>query len=136
MALISAKGIYGLGAMYELSKYELGTKVKASDIASLANVPLGYLEQILGKLRKAGFIESIRGAGGGYVLSRKPEDIKVSDVLAILEDSIKIVDECNNDILNIFFDDIKSELVQSLSISLSDMCKYKDKYNSTLYYDI
>ncbi len=136
MALISTKGIYGLGAMYELSKYEVGTKVKASDIANLAHIPLGYLEQILGKLRKAGFIESIRGAGGGYILARKPEDIKVGDLLIVLEDNIRIVDECSNDILNIFFDDIKSQLAQSLSISLSDMRKYKDKYNSTLHYDI
>jgi len=54
MALISSKGIYGLGAMYELLKHDNNIPLKASQIAISADIPLNYLEQLLGKLKKSG----------------------------------------------------------------------------------
>lgn len=136
MALISSKGMYGLSAMYELSKYSVGTKLTASEISASTNIPLGYLEQLLGKLKKAGFVESIRGAGGGYKLIIEPVNIKIYDIIIALEGQIRVIDDCNSDILNLFFNDVKSNISDSLMLSLGDLGKYQNKYNDTLHYDI
>lgn len=136
MALISSKGMYGLSAMYELSKHEMGTKFTASEISASTNIPSGYLEQLLGKLKKAGFVDSIRGAGGGYKLIVEPINIKIYDIIIALEGQIRVIDDCNSDILNLFFNDIKSSIGDSLALSLGDLGKYQNRYNDTLHYDI
>lgn len=136
MALISSKGMYGLSAMYELSKHSIGTKLTASEISASTNIPSGYLEQLLGKLKKAGFVESIRGAGGGYKLIIEPVNIKIYDIITALEGQIRVIDDCNSDILNLFFNDVKSNISESLRLSLGDLSRYQNKYNDTLHYDI
>ena len=106
MPLISTKGVYGLTAMYELSKHQEDTPMQIKEISANANIPQNYLEQLLSKLRRAGLVTSIRGARGGYTLAKTPEEIKVVDILIALEDDIKIVDtKAENPILNIFYDE-------------------------------
>ena len=103
MPLISTKGVYGLSAMYELSKHKADTPMQIKDISANANIPQNYLEQLLSKLRKANLVNSIRGARGGYILAKKPDEIKIVDILIALEDDIKIIDsKSENPILNIF----------------------------------
>ena len=104
MPLISTKGVYGLTAMYELSKHQADTPMQIKDISANANIPQNYLEQLLSKLRRAELVKSIRGARGGYVLARSAKEIKIVDILIALEDDIKIIDtKAENPILNIFF---------------------------------
>lgn len=137
MPLISTKGVYGLTAMYELSKYQDDSPMQIKEISSNANIPQNYLEQLLSKLRRAGLVESIRGARGGYKLALKPEDIKIVDILVALEDDIKVADvKADNPILNIFFDESKSSMKKIFDIPLNKLDDYQDKYNEFLHYSI
>ena len=137
MPLISTKGVYGLTAMYELSKHQEDTPMQIKDISANANIPQNYLEQLLSKLRRAGLVTSIRGARGGYTLAKTPEEIKVVDILIALEDDIKIVDtKAENPILNIFFDESKNSMKKIFDIQLSKLDEYQDRYNEFLHYNI
>ena len=137
MPLISTKGVYGLTAMYELSKHQEDTPMQIKEISANANIPQNYLEQLLSKLRRAELVKSIRGARGGYVLARDPSEIKIVDILIALEDDIKKVDmKTDNPILNIFFDESKNSMKKIFDISLDKLDEYEDKYNEFLHYSI
>lgn len=137
MPLISTKGVYGLTAMYELSKHEEDTPMQIKEISSNASIPQNYLEQLLSKLRRAELVRSIRGAKGGYILAKKPEDIKVLDILVALEGDIRVVDvKAENPILNIFFDESKEQMKKIFDLNLSTLDDYQDKYNEFLHYNI
>lgn len=90
---ISTKGRYGIRMMLSLVlHYEKGT-LSLKSIAKDQEISEKYLEQIIGPLTKAGIVKSYRGAQGGYILSRPPEEISVGEVLEILEGSLSPV-EC------------------------------------------
>ena len=91
---ISTKGRYGLRAMIDLAQYSEIEPVSINSIASRQSISEGYLEQLMALLKKGGLIKSIRGAGGGYVLAKKMEEISVGDVLRALEGSLEPV-ECS-----------------------------------------
>ena len=67
---LSTKGRYGLRAMIDLASHEEEGAVSIASISERQNISESYLEQLVRPLRKAGFIESVRGAGGGYVLAK------------------------------------------------------------------
>lgn len=137
MPLISTKGAYGLSAMYELSKHESSNPMQIKDISANANIPQNYLEQLLGKLRQAKLVNSIRGARGGFILAKKPDDIKIVDILIALEGDIKVIDsKFENPILNMFFEESKSSIKKFFDIKLSDLDKYQEKYNEVLNFVI
>ncbi|MCW8896211.1 MAG: Rrf2 family transcriptional regulator [Sulfurimonas sp.] len=129
MPLISTKGAYGLAAICELSKNESDSPMQVKEIASNANIPQNYLEQLLGKLRRAQIVKSIRGAKGGYILARTPQEIKVLDILIALEDNLKIVDtQVDHPIINLFFDDIEDNVKNLFDINIAELAKYKNKF--------
>ncbi|WP_418181187.1 RrF2 family transcriptional regulator [Aliarcobacter lanthieri] len=137
MPLISTKGVYGLAAMYELSKHKDDTPMQIKDISSNASIPQNYLEQLLSKLRRANLVTSIRGARGGYLLAKSPDDIKVVDILVALEDDLKIIDsKAENPILNLFFEESKNSMKNIFDIELSKLDEYQSKYNDFLHYNI
>ena len=137
MPLISTKGVYGLTAMYELSKHQEDTPMQIKEISANANIPQNYLEQLLSKLRRAELVKSIRGARGGYVLAKSAKEIKIVDILIALEDDIKIIDvKTDNPILNIFFDESKNSMKKIFDISLDKLDEYQEKYNEFLHYNI
>jgi len=137
MPLISTKGVYGLTAMYELSKHDKETPMQIKEISSNANIPQNYLEQLLSKLRRAELVKSIRGAKGGYILAKGPEDINVLDILVALEGDINVVDaKTSNPILNIFFDESKQNMKKLFDMNLAKLDDYQDKYNEFLHYSI
>lgn len=84
---ISTKAQYGLRALVEIGRGE-GAAVSLKSISKRQSISLHYLEQIAGQLRRAGFIKSIRGAKGGYLLSKPPEQINAYDVVTTMEGSI------------------------------------------------
>ena len=89
---LTTKSRYGMNAMYELvTRYGQGP-VPLKMIAEKQNIPEAFLEQLMNQLRKAELVTSIRGAQGGYTLSRKPEEISVGEVLYALEGSMAPVD--------------------------------------------
>ncbi|RYA22671.1 Rrf2 family transcriptional regulator [Malaciobacter halophilus] len=137
MPLISTKGVYGLMAMHELSKHKKDTPMQIKEISKNAQIPQNYLEQLLGKLRRAGLVKSIRGAKGGYILTQKPEEINIGEILSVLEDELKMIDQrSQNPILNLFFDDAKANMKRYFDVSLSKLDEYQEKYNQFLHYNI
>ncbi len=137
MPLISTKGVYGLTAMYELSKHDDDTPLQIKEISASADIPQNYLEQLLSKLRRAGLVKSIRGARGGYILAAPANEIKVVDILIVLEDDIKVIDsKAKNPVLNIFFDEAKKNTKELFDITLEQLDEYQDKYNEFLHYSI
>ncbi len=88
---LSTKGRYGLRAMIDLARYSEDEPVSISSIAARQDISERYLEQLVGLLKKAGLVRSIRGATGGYVLARNVREISVGDVLRALEGSLEPV---------------------------------------------
>ena len=88
---LSTKGRYGLRAMIDLARYSEDEPVSFSSIAARQDISERYLEQLVGLLKKAGLVRSIRGATGGYVLARDVKEISVGDVLRALEGSLEPV---------------------------------------------
>ena len=66
--------------------------VSLSDLSARQNVSLAYLEQLFVKLRRAGLVESVRGPGGGYRLARSASDIRVSDVLEAVDETVSALE--------------------------------------------
>lgn len=90
---LSTKGRYGLRALIDLGMYSEKEAVSISSIAARQNISESYLEQLVGKLKKAGIVLSIRGAQGGYKLAKPASDISVGDILRALEGNLDAV-EC------------------------------------------
>lgn len=88
---LSTKGRYGLRALIDLAVYSEESAVSISSIAAREHISESYLEQLVAKLKKAGLVKSIRGAGGGYMLARPAEEISVGDILRALEGNLEAV---------------------------------------------
>ncbi|HEY0269863.1 MAG TPA: Rrf2 family transcriptional regulator [Sphingomonas sp.] len=89
--MLSQKTRYALRALLHLTEAEAGRSVQAAEIARLQQVPRKYLELILLDLKKAGFIASRRGPGGGYMLAKAATDISFADVMRATEGPIALV---------------------------------------------
>jgi Rrf2 family protein len=89
---LSTRGRYGIHAMYELALEYGGAPVSIKTIAERRDIPEAYLEQIFSMLRRDELVTSLRGAQGGYTLSRPPAEIRVGDLLRSLEGGLKLVD--------------------------------------------
>lgn len=82
---ISVKGEYALQAIFDLASQRPGDPVRIADIANRQKIPQKFLELILAGLKQGGFVESRRGAEGGYLLARTAESITVGEVLRFVE---------------------------------------------------
>jgi len=82
---ISVKGEYALQAVFDLCCQPSGQPVKIADIARRQKIPQKFLELILASLKQGGFVESRRGAEGGYLLARPADAITVGEVLRFVE---------------------------------------------------
>ncbi|HIY62377.1 MAG TPA: Rrf2 family transcriptional regulator [Candidatus Mediterraneibacter stercoripullorum] len=90
---LSTKGRYGLRALIDLAQHSGEGPVSIMSISERQDISERYLEQLVSLLKKAGLVQSVRGAGGGYRLAKRMEEISVGDVLRALEGSLKPV-EC------------------------------------------
>jgi len=82
---ISVKAEYALQAIFDLASHRPGEPVKIGDIARRQKIPQKFLELILVGLKQAGFVESRRGAEGGYLLARPADSLTVGEVLLAME---------------------------------------------------
>jgi Rrf2 family iron-sulfur cluster assembly transcriptional regulator len=76
-------------AMVDLAKHGDGDPVALSEIAVRQEISLSYLEQLFAKLRRAGLVSSVRGPGGGYVLSRTSEETRLADIILAVDEPIR-----------------------------------------------
>lgn len=88
---LSTKGRYGLRALIDLALYSEDEPVSIQSIAKRQNISESYLEQLVRKMRTAGLVVSVRGAGGGYQLAKPTSEISVGDVLRALEGNLDAV---------------------------------------------
>jgi Rrf2 family protein len=86
--LFSTRAEYGVRLMVELGRQDDGAPVALSAVAESEHLPLSYLEHLVAKLRKAGLVESQRGAHGGYRLGKPAEKIDMLEVVEALEGTI------------------------------------------------
>jgi len=86
---LSTKGRYSVMAMVDLAAQSDGKPIALSDIAERQEISLSYLEQLFAKLRRGGLVRSVRGPGGGYLPSRPPEEIRVSDIILAVDEPIR-----------------------------------------------
>lgn len=121
--------------------------VMAREIAECQNLPETYLEQLMLALRKAGLVSAIRGAHGGYMLARKPEEITLAHIVVALEGSLSIADCCDvpnccvepvTCALKEVFDEVNSKLYGAFNgITLADLARrqqLKELAEAPMYY--
>ena len=94
--MFSTRAEYGVRVMVELARRSADGQAEAVSLSEIADgdrLPLAYLEHLAARLRKAGLVESRRGARGGYLLARPAKDISMAEVVEALEGSIAPI-EC------------------------------------------
>jgi Rrf2 family protein len=93
--LFTKSTAYALQALIELSKFD--KPVDVNKISELTEVPKPFLAKLLQNLSKNGFVRSYKGIHGGFLLAKKPEEIKIVDVFKALEDKESLVFYCSGD---------------------------------------
>ncbi|WP_040950037.1 cysteine metabolism transcriptional regulator CymR [Gorillibacterium massiliense] len=136
---ISTKGRYGLTIMMELAARTGEGPTSLKSIAEKHGLSEHYLEQLIAPLRNAGLVKSIRGAYGGYILSKSAEQITSGDVIRVLEGPISPVDFTDED------DPAKRDLWMRIRDSIAEvldnttlqsLVSFKDegKYDNYMFY--
>lgn len=85
---ISTKGRYALRLMLDLAMHNTGEAISLKDIAKRQEISDKYLEQIISILNKAGYVKSVRGAQGGYMLKKEPKEYTVGMILKLTEGTL------------------------------------------------
>ena len=85
---LSTKGRYAMVALADLALQPEGALVTLAEISRRQDISLPYLEQLFVKLRRDGLVDSVRGPGGGYKLSRPASDIRVSEILGAVDETV------------------------------------------------
>lgn len=134
---LSTKGRYAVMAMVDLASRSLGRPVALADIAQRQEISLSYLEQLFAKLRKGGLVRSVRGPGGGYLLSHPAEATRVSDIFLAVDEPIRATRcmpgspmGCTGDNGRCMTHDLWEELGNHIhlflsSVSLADVCEMR-----------
>ena len=88
---LNSKGRYAVMALADMASFSTQNPVSLRDISLRQNISLVYLEQIFSKLKKNNIVKSIRGTNGGYILTKDPEKIKLSDIFLAVDEKVKTV---------------------------------------------
>lgn len=138
---ISTKGRYAVRAMTDLAYHSKKLPISLSHISVRQDISLHYLEQLFVKLRRAGLVKSVRGPGGGYLLSREAKKINLKDVLLAVDEEIYPVecirangrkknpcerlDDC---VTRLIWKRLGDEIFKTLeSITIQELCEEKEK---------
>jgi len=126
---LSTKGRYAVMAMADLASNGRGSRpVSLADIARRQDISLSYLEQLFGKLRRGDLVKSVRGPGGGYVLSRPADDTRVADIVLAVDEPIRATrckagspKGCHSDHSRCLTHDLWEELGHQIHLYLSSV---------------
>ena len=134
MVGISTKGVYGVAAMYTLSQAPANRLMQIKEIAASTQISHGYLEQILATLKKSDLVVSIRGASGGYKLSRDSSQITVLEIIESLEGKLFVPAQSvgASVVLDSFWADMQEKVRKEFSVKLSEL----DSAYQTYFYEI
>ncbi len=138
---LTTKGRYAVMAMADLALFKDSGPINLTDISLRQNISLAYLEQIFIKLKKNNLVKSIRGAKGGYVLETSPEDIKISNIIAAVDEKVKTLNckkdskkGCNNKSSKCITHNLWDQLDQHINsffekVKLQDLVKKNQNLN-------
>ena len=115
---LTTKGRYAVTAMLDLSLNNDNGPVSLLEISERQTISLSYLEQLFSKLRRQGLVKSMRGPGGGYSLSRNPEDIAISSIIMAVDENLDVTN-CGNSTIG-YNEDHKRCLTHNLWMDLSN----------------
>ena len=93
---LTTKGRYAVMALADLARFDNTNPISLRDISLRQSISLDYLEQIFFKLKKNQIVKSVRGTQGGYVLNKKPNEIKLTNIFHAVDEKVKTV-QCNKD---------------------------------------
>ena len=85
---LTTKGRFAVTAMIDVAMHSTARPATLAGVSERQKISLSYLEQLFGKLRRSGLVESVRGPGGGYNLARLPETVTVADVIVAVDEPI------------------------------------------------
>ena len=86
---LNTRGRYAVMALADMASFNRQNPVSLRDISLRQNISLVYLEQIFSKLKKNNIVKSIRGTNGGYILTKDPEKIKLSNIFLAVDEKVK-----------------------------------------------
>jgi len=92
---LTTKGRYAVTAMLDLSLHDENGPVSLVEISERQDISLSYLEQLFSKLRRKELVKSMRGPGGGYTLSRSPDEIAISSIIMAVDENLDVTN-CGN----------------------------------------
>lgn len=141
---LSTRARYGTRALLDIARHQGKKPVQLKDIASRQNISLHYLEHIITPLVSAGIVRSTRGARGGLQLIRQPGELKLSEVVKLLEGTITPVEcvsnpkSCSRSDLCVtrqVWSEMKKAIDETLnSITLQDMLERQKKIEKAVHY--
>lgn len=85
---LTTKGRFAVTALLDMAMHQGGSPVSLTEIAERQSISVAYLEQLFGKMRRAGLVVSVRGPGGGYRLARDPAEISAGDIVDVVEENL------------------------------------------------
>ena len=88
---LSTKGRYAVMALADIAHFSFNTPISLRDISLRQGISLLYLEQIFVRLKKNKIVNSVRGSNGGYVLTKDPSKINISEILNAVDEKIKTI---------------------------------------------
>jgi Rrf2 family iron-sulfur cluster assembly transcriptional regulator len=120
---LTTKSRYAVTAMLDIAYYDRGSPISLPEIAERQNISLSYLEQLFSRLKKSGLVESIKGPGGGYKLSKDANEIVISDVINAVDENVETTAcngkaNCNNNhqcLSHNLWEDLGAEINKFLS---------------------
>ena len=135
---LTTKGRYAVTAMLDLALHATDGPVPLADISQRQGISLSYLEQLFSKLRKQGLVNSARGPGGGYQLSRDAGAINVASIVTAIDEKIDVTrcggrgdcDEGEPCLTHTLWNDLSGQIHSFLSgISLGDLVQRREVQN-------
>jgi len=146
MIKLSTKGRYGVRIMLDLALHFGQGAVFLKDIAQRQDISEKYLWQLIYSLKNAGLISSTRGAHGGYVLTKPPEEITLKEIVSVLEgpgclvDCVRDSSACKRSqecIAREMWEEVAKQLLQTLeSFTLAKMVEKQNKKKDSIAYTI
>ena len=133
---LSTKGRYAVMAMVDLAQHSRGDPVSLAEIAERQEISLSYLEQLFGKLRRHGLVESVRGPGGGYNLAKPAGTVYVADIITAVDEPIDATqcggkENCDDDkrcMTHELWANLNAHIFSFLrSVSLEQLVRSQDK---------
>ena len=142
---LTTKGRFAVTAMIDVAMHGTKTPVTLAGVSQRQKISLSYLEQLFGKLRRHGLVDSVRGPGGGYRLARGPEAISVADVIIAVDEPIDATkcggrENCKDDGKRCMTHELWANLNQHIfgylrSVSLAELVAQQQKPDVSVLQD-